>query len=641
MQNNAIIDDDNFDKHVDDEIHSCLNLDKPKSFFLFAGAGSGKTGSLVKALESIQKGIGLRLRLNSQRVAVITYTNAACDEIKSRIRFDPLFSVSTIHSFIWDLIKNYQKDIKQWLHVDLRTKIAELEDKQRKGRSGKAFIDREKSIKAKTDRLENLNNIKRFTYNPNGENTSRDSLNHSEVIDIGAHFLTNKPLMQNILIRRFPILLIDESQDANKLLVEAFFKVQKEHSTSFSLGLFGDMMQRIYADGKIDLGEDLPEDWAKPAKKMNHRCPHRIIKLINKIRFEVDGQEQRGRQDKEEGLVRLFISPSNSTDEIKKKNENDVAQKMADITEDKKWIGADSDVKILTLEHHMAANRMGFLELFEFLDKVDRFKTGLRDGTLTGLRFFTQLILPLVNAHQSGDKFGVARVVRQSSPYLSKDYLKTNNDGLKEARNHVNKLMSLWENGSNPRLVDILQNIAQTKLFAIPDSLIPIANRTIEEQEFAESAEANQSEEEIDKIDELDAWDRALNVPFTQIKVYDEYVSNRAKFGTHQGVKGLEFPRVMVIIDDSAARGFMFNYEKLFGAKEPTSTDLKKEQEGEETSFDRTRRLFYVTCSRAKNSLAIVAYTENPDKVKEFVLSKDWFKEDEVVLPFKDGRSRL
>ena len=434
------------------------------------------------------------------------------------------------------------------------------------------------------------------------------------------------------MIRKFPILLIDESQDANKFLMEAFLKVQKKHSISFSLGLFGDMMQRIYADGKIDLGKKLPEDWAWPTKKINHRCPHRIITLINKIRFEVDGQEQGGRQDKEDGFVRLFIFPSNTTDEIKRKMENDVAQKMADITKDMKWIGADSDVKILTLEHHMAANRMGFLELFEPLDKVNRFSTGLRDGTLPGLRFLTQLILPLVNAHQSGDKFGVARIVRQSSPYLSKDYLKSNNDGLKEARICVAKLTALWENGNNPRLVDILQNVAQTKLFAIPDSLIPIANRTMEEQKFAESPEANQSEEEIDKVDELEAWDEALKVPFTQTKAYNEYVSNEAKFRTHQGVKGLEFPRVMVIIDDSEARGFMFSYEKLFGAKELSDKDLQNEQEGKETSFDRTRRLFYVTCSRAENSLAIVAYTENPNKIKEFVLSEKWFEEDEIIL---------
>ena len=65
-------------------------------------------------------------------------------------------------------------------------------------------------------------------------------------------------------------------------------------------------------------------------------------------------------------------------------------------------------------------------------------------------------------------------------------------------------------------------------------------------------------------------------------------------------VKGLEFPRVMVIIDDSEAKGFMFSYEKLFGVKNKTQTDKKNEIEGKDTSIFRTKRLFYVACSRAE-----------------------------------------
>lgn len=39
-------DDDVFDAKADETILACLDLDKPKSFFLYAGAGSGKTRSL-------------------------------------------------------------------------------------------------------------------------------------------------------------------------------------------------------------------------------------------------------------------------------------------------------------------------------------------------------------------------------------------------------------------------------------------------------------------------------------------------------------------------------------------------------------------------------------------------------------------
>lgn len=81
---------DTADTHVDEEIAACLNLDTPKSFFLFAGAGSGKTRSLVTALQHVQTSLGERLRAKGQRVGVITFTNAASDEIKSRLLFDTL-----------------------------------------------------------------------------------------------------------------------------------------------------------------------------------------------------------------------------------------------------------------------------------------------------------------------------------------------------------------------------------------------------------------------------------------------------------------------------------------------------------------------------------------------------------------------
>lgn len=629
MSNQTTINDNHIDDHVDDEITNCLNIDAPKSFFLFAGAGSGKTRSLVCTLKYFREKNGKYFRLRGQRVAIITYTNAACDEIKSRLDYDPLFVVSTIHSFIWDLINNFQKDIKIWLNKNLVMQIEELQLQQLRGRSGtKAAIDREKSIENKTKRIQNLEKVKRFTYNPNGDNRGRDSLNHTEVISIGADFLNNKPLMQKMLIRKFPILLIDESQDTNKELMNAFFEVQKKHAVRFSLGLFGDTMQRIYTDGKLDLDKNLPEDWATPQKVMNHRCSPRIIKLINKIRSFVDKQEQKSRTDKQEGIVRLFIFPTETDKTIAEKK---VAERMAVITNDDLWFGTESDFKSLILEHHMAASRMGFSSIFQPLYEVETLKTGLLDGSLPGLKLFTQIILPITKAKKKGDQFALTRVVRNFSPLISKKNMHASgNNQLKElqkTRDAVDNLLSLWENSNEPSCINVLNSIAKTGLFDIPDSLYPIAFRDIEKYSVAENSdEPDKRREEI----ELEAWDKCLSAPFSQISAYDSYVNGSAKFCTHQGVKGLEFPRVMVILNDEESRGFLFSYEKLFGVREKTATDLKNEQDGNDTSNDRTRRLFYVTCSRAEKSLAIVAYSANPSMVMKHVLSEGWFEENEI-----------
>ena len=76
----------------------------------------------------------------------------------------------------------------------------------------------------------------------------------------------------------------------------------------------------------------------------------------------------------------------------------------------------------------------------------------------------------------------------------------------------------------------------------------------------------------------------------------------------------------------------LYTVAKLFGAKEKTQIDLKNEKEGKDTSIQRTARLFYVACTRAMESLAVVAYSENPTFVRSTALTNGWFAEEEIVM---------
>jgi DNA helicase-2/ATP-dependent DNA helicase PcrA len=631
MFNEAIIlDDNNIDDGVDDKIAECLNLETPKSFFLFAGAGSGKTKSLVKALETITNTIGEILRLHGQQVGVITYTNNACDEIKRRLKNDTLLYVSTIHSFVWDLIHGFDFDIKEWLKMDLTKDINELES--RSSRQGtKAEADRVYKIASKKERLQELDKIKKFTYNPNSNNTEREALSHTEVLQIGAYFLTNKPLMQRILIRKFPILLIDESQDTNKGLMEAFMLVQQNHKDEFVLGLLGDTMQRIYGDGKTDLGNKLPEDWEKPAKKMNHRSTMRIIELINKIRSDVDPQKQKERKDKKGGFVRLFIIQSNKD---KQTAEISVMQQMATITGDSDWNKRESVVSLI-LEHHMAAKRLGFGEMFEALYKSDELRLGLLDGTLSEIRIFSGIALPILKAHEKGDKFAIANTVKVHSRIFNKRYMLEHKKEAKQLLGHiksvVDRLCKAYDDNPNITFGEVLQILIDGN-FGIPKGYKPILMRMSTKQTDNDIFDDEVDSDTEPSTDKVDCLDNFLNTKFSQIREYAAYVNGESPFFTHQGVKGLEFPRVMAIIDDSEARGFLFSYDKLFGIKSKTRTDIENENEGRETGIDRTRRLFYVICSRAEKSLAVVAYTDNPSGLKASLSGKGWFADNEIIV---------
>ena len=611
-------------------IAACLDLEKPKSFFLYAGAGSGKTRAVIAAMDIFRTRYGTQFRQSGQKVAVITYTNAACDEIRRRTDFDPIFAVSTIHSFAWEQIRTYHKDISSWLRVHLSTEITELQEKQESGRSGtKAAHEREVQIESKQKRLQHLDVIKQFTYNPNSDNVGKKSLNHAEVIAISAAFLANKPLMRQVLIRKHPVLLIDESQDTQKDLIDAFFALQAKHPDQFSLCLFGDTMQRIYADGKVGLEQAVRADWEKPALAVNHRCAKRIVTLLNRIRSEADGARQEPRHDAREGVVRLFLI--NEVDDVDKLTvETKAARIMAEVTSDDEWMSQQA-VKVLTLEHHMAARRGGFDRFFEPLYRIGSFKTGLRDGTLNGVAFFAQQVLPLVQAMQSEDRFEVARVVKKYSPIVSPERLSESTTSLRkirEAGSSVESMFSLWDDGADPVLLDVLKEIGHQGLFGIPDVFAPILFYADTQGEEGEPSPADAEE---DRNLAVDAWREALSVPFSQFEAYVEYISDKSPFGTHQGIKGLQFPRVMVILDDNEARGFMFSYEKLLGAKALTNTDEKNRLEGKDTSVDRTRRLFYVTCSRAQRSLAVIVYTKEADKVASYMCRVGWFEDQEVV----------
>lgn len=604
----------NADNNIDLQLKECVSNEKRKSFFLFAGAGSGKTYSLVKLLENIQNVWGNKLIREHRQVAVITYTNAATDEIMRRIDYNPLFHVSTIHSFVWDSIKTYQKDIKARYLQRLQANIDELQAKiyATKNKETKTYKANQEKINHLIERKEAKEKIDKFIYNPNGDNLKANSLNHSDVIEIGTKMMQENLLLQQIITQQYPFMLIDESQDTRSGLVDAFFTIQKNFSNDFTLGLIGDIKQRIYMDGKADIKNLIPADWEKPEKVTNYRCGKRIIQLANKISSVLDGSEQQAREDAPEGYVHLFLVNSHDVlDKIAK--ELDVRAKMSAITGDEQW---NSDVKVLTLEHSMAAVRLDFKDFYELFAHLPKYQMSFLQGEMAEMSFFADMVFPLMNMLKEDDGIGVLNLLKKKSPLLEavpdRDYPAM----LAKIRKVLDELRS--SNVEEMKASEIIEFVQKNTLFAIPDHLV-----------FA----LNSKEDEIDKEDaESLAWVRALLLPLRQFKAYDDYVHDRTPYATHQGVKGLEFPRVLVLIDDEAAKGNSFSYNKLFKVAPLSNTDIQNKEKGKENSLDRTGRLFYVTCTRAKESLAILMYTSNPGKAKQTAIQNGWFEDNEIDI---------
>ena len=610
--------ENNIDFQVDETLEKCILSTPRKSFFLFAGAGSGKTYSLVLLLKKIHNSIGKDLLLQGKNVAVITFTNAATDEIINRLDYSPIFHISTIHSFVWDVIKYYQADIKRlycfYIEEDLKALEKKLEETEKK--TTKTYLSNVEKFEYQKERLAKAQIIEKFVYNPNGSNPEYNALKHAEVIKISAQMILENKMLQRIIAQRYPILLIDESQDTKKELIDTFFEIQRNFADIFTLGLLGDQKQRIYADGKENIEDSIPIGWEKPVKRMNYRCAKRIIQLANNIGKEIDFHaEQRPREDANDGFVRLFIVQQRN-DLNKDEVEQNVMKIMSKQTKDEKWTGIDTDVKVLTLEHMMAARRLGFAEFFASFYKVSKYQMTFLQGSVSEIEFFTKEVLPIAESMKEDGRLAL-EILKKYSPLLSGQntekpyelYLKCREEAIKVA-NLVN------ENGTIRVVVD---EIIKSQLLTVPD--------VVRQAYMLSPSDIEDTVEE-----ELRAWVEVMDLPINMVRSYDDYVNHRSQFDTHQGVKGLEFDRVMVIIDDSEIKGFLFSYDKLFGVKDLSNVDLKNKENGKETSIERTQRLFYVTCTRAKNSLAVVMYTNNPERVKTETIRKGWFEENEIIV---------
>ena len=280
---------------------------------------------------------------------------------------------------------------------------------------------------------------------------------------------------------------------------------------------------------------------------------------------------------------------------------------------------------------------------WEALSKPSQLADRVQEGKCSELNFFAQKVFPLIEACDAEEKFKVMSLLRDNEcPLLEEEVFSgCLSDPLIQARQAVEALKEATPT-LDVTLSQLLNKIAEYDLLPIPTKLKSFVGSEIAVKATDSAQEndtsLNQIEEEVDDVDddvdddEIDAWSKALELPLSQIKGYRDYLEENSPYRTHQGVKGNEFERVMVIMDDDEAGGFMFSYEQYFGAKKPSEDSLRKQREGKETGLERTRRLFYVTSTRAKSSLAHVIYTSDVEAVRTKLISDGFAREEEVIV---------
>jgi len=621
-------------------LRECITAAERKSFVVVAGAGSGKTTSLIKALASIVEVHGPALARRRQKVACITYTEIAAGEIWADVGQNPLVHVSTIHSFLWSVARSFQNDIRAWVGRRIREKLDDL--RETAANYGPRVQQRTKEKNARDiaryeDELTRIVKVPVFVYGT-GSNYTKGMLGHDDVVRMTSQLLLERPLFRTLLGQQFPFVFVDESQDTTQAVVDALKAVQAQLGNRFCLGFFGDPMQRIYATGVGPI--PLEQGWIQIDKPENFRCPTTVLAVANAIRRDGDALVQtRGRTELVEGKqkgvagsARIFVLPADA-----KRDERIelVCKWVAAKQNDEAWQpGAGADVKLLVVVHRMAATRLGFGDLYAALNDraPSTFSDNFLDASAWPLRPFMSFVLPLSDAIQSDREFEAMTILRRETPAFAKDAAKGANVAqlLKEMRAASTALADLMVQGSGATVRDVLTFVQGKGLVALdPRFQSHLEGKALAAPEEGANGVPVEDGEEVSK--EIASMDAFLRCPVEQLWEFQTYTSGLSPFTTQQGIKGTEFPRVLVVLDDEEGSGHtQFSYEKYFGIRLPSPGDLSNLAEGKETSVHRTRRLFYVCCTRALTDLVVVMFSSDAAAAEHCVRDSGIFPADAV-----------
>jgi DNA helicase-2/ATP-dependent DNA helicase PcrA len=320
---------------VMEEISRCL--DQKKNFLLSGGAGSGKTYTLIQTLHQAYGN-----RANAH-VACITYTNVAADEIKRRSPYSKLW-VSTIHDFLWEDIKGFQKNIGN--------AIRQLISNGEMAYSGELPID---SL--------DLSHIDYKNY----RKIEDGIISHDDILKIAEYMFEHHPLLSKILCDKFDYIFIDEYQDTQGSVIRIFLDcVDARSNGKICFGFFGDKMQSIYDTGIVDIQSYIDRGQVEEIIKTdNYRCSQKVIEVLNRIRSDLSQQpsnkDANGSIQNEVGSVKFLYS--NNDFDLSRFKEGPYG---------KDWDFDPSKTKLLFLTHRLISKRSGWDGILSAYKNNDR-----------------------------------------------------------------------------------------------------------------------------------------------------------------------------------------------------------------------------------------------------------------------------
>lgn len=516
------------------------NLRQGRNFRVEAGAGSGKTYSLNKVIEWVQVNKWNEYNRKKQNVVCITYTNAAVDVITERLSNDSFILPSTIHSFAWNAIKQYQSTLIR-------------------------IIRENEELQPKEGDFSEVTEIQ-YTLGHRYKENGVLYLYHNDVIFLFATLL-DSPKFRKVFSDKYPLILIDEYQDSFKTIIDRFINYYIDKEIGPQFGFFGDAWQTIYQSNNV-CGLIEHKNIVEIKKASNFRSAPKIVELLNAIRPELpqhsaindfEGEVVAVTCDDYTGMRR---TDRNFKDDLPADELRTRLTRMTDLIKLKQMVNGEN-LKTLMITHKILAAQQGYDQLLDILEN------GLRDKEDVFLLFFMQIVEPIYKALETSDMqllFDTLRIRRYPITRKS-DKMKW-----RILKEHL-------EQARTQKAIDVLK-------IAIESQLIPISQQILGYYELYQKVPDTSYSNTTIKI--------LLDLEYKQFLAAIDFLYPEAEFSTEHGVKGEEYDNVVFVI----SKGWNQYQFEIYAPMIKNGFPPDKEN-----SFVRNRNLFYVCCSRPRKRL--------------------------------------
>lgn len=631
------------ERTVEPEVGKVFEVIKQgQNFILEGGAGSGKTYSLISIIEKIS------MEEPKKSIVCITYTNNAVAEIRSRIINDNL-RVSTIHDFIWHVIKNFQKEIKECL-VELINDDEQI-----------LFVAPKEVLGEELISLDYFDSVRvEYTewYSMSITEQNKVQISHDHVLIVAEKMFSKYKKLSDILKDTANYIFVDEYQDTSPLVVKILLEHLRKSTRDNIVGFFGDSMQAIYDSG---VGNIDSYGLEKIQKNQNRRNPRKVINLANK--FRSDGLVQIPSSD----VAAPNMNNGNVIEGTVKFIYGDGITHLEDLRNSELFKELEFDIpqktKELRLTHKLNAETAGFSKLFELyssdllvklitdmkkkfnaselVDKGKTFEELVEEAQIV-VRKGGPLIIDIVKSipellaiYEEIKTFSFEEVISKSK--VNKDSLLaykfnglssryeagTDRDRILQRLDLIFELIELYKIGKHNEFLRITcfkitssaDKINLSKIMKeISDSditigkVIKLAERTglISKDDLFTNFIENKG---------YYLWLRLEKLPFQEYVNSIAYLREYVSVITQHKVKGSEYENVLVLLDNG--RWNQYNFNSIFGK----GSSNEKVQ-------NRTKKLFYVTITRAMKNL-IVYMPCNDQQILE--KAKDYFEQSDIV----------